>query len=104
MRPSKVYKALEGDSSVNGKLIRAIEYTGNGAIRILGSGLEGLSMQIIEKGQVLLYDDTPDVANLEKVDDQAYTNLNQDSLDVTSWEELDDLVKHGYLEEASHDE
>lgn len=104
MRTSKLYKVLDSDSSVKGKLIRAIEYTGNGAIRSLGSGSYGLSMQIIEKGQVLLYDDTPEVANLDKVDGQAYTNLNHDSLDVTSWEELDDLVKHGYLEEASHDE
>lgn len=103
MKSGKTYKALDGDSSVKDKLFRALEYTGKGAVRSVGSNFEGLSLQIIEKGQVLLYADTPEVENLDKVDDQTYTNLNQHSLDVTSWEELDDLVKHGYLEEVNHD-
>lgn len=100
MKIGKTYKALDGDSSVKDKMFRALEYTGKGAAISAGGGLEGLlGIQIVQQGQVLLYEDTKQVEKLDKMDDQTFVNLNQSALDSTSLEELDDLVKHGYLEE-----
>lgn len=98
----KTYKALDGDADVKGKLFRALEYTGKGAVRGVGGYTGGFGIQLISKGQVLLYAYTPEVKALNEVDGSTYSKMGQESLDVTSWEELDDLVKHGYLEEVQH--
>lgn len=101
VKNGKLYKVLDGDSDLKGKLIRALEYTGKGAAISAGVGLEGLlGMQLVQQGQVLLYENTKQVEELDKMDDQTFENLNQSTLDSTSWKELDDLVKHGYLEEV----
>lgn len=97
----KTYKALAGDADIKGKLIRALEYTGQGAARGVGEYPGGFGVQLINKGQVLLYAYVPEVKALNEVDDRTYSKLHQESLDVTSWEELEDLVKHGYLEELA---